>query len=108
MRLTTQAEQDAASRYALKGFAIGMAWLGSLGFAASAVGQVALPWYRRVPIQNKLSVIMVMALAGGALKGEQYLVTYERRGREKMLDQVTQRHYEIFYGEQPHTAAAAK
>lgn len=55
MRLTTQAEQDAASRYALKGFAVGMLWLGGVGFAASAVGQFALPWYRRVPIQNKVS-----------------------------------------------------
>ncbi|KAI8379718.1 uncharacterized protein BYT42DRAFT_477780, partial [Radiomyces spectabilis] len=99
MRLVTQSEQDSASRYAMKGFAVGAAQWAGVGLFASALAYSFLPWYRRTQTVNKFYIVMCFGLGGGAYKSDRYMVNYERRGRAQLLDEATRLRYEIIYGE---------
>ncbi|KAF7727600.1 hypothetical protein EC973_007361 [Apophysomyces ossiformis] len=103
MRLATNTEQEAASRYAMKGFAVGIAQWGTVGLLASVLMHATWPWYRNLRLQYKFYVVMAAGLGGGAHKSDRYLVQYERRGRAQLLDETTKKRYEILYGNQNET-----
>ncbi|KAI9317048.1 hypothetical protein BX666DRAFT_1941428 [Dichotomocladium elegans] len=98
MRLATATEQDSASNYAMKGFAIGAAQWAGVGLFASALAYSFFPWYRRTQTVNKFYIVMCFALGGGAYKSDRYMVNFERRGRAQMLDKTTRERYELIYG----------
>lgn len=54
MRLVTASEQDNASNYAMKGFAVGAAQWAGVGLFASALAYSFFPWYRRTQTVNKV------------------------------------------------------
>ncbi|KAI8071427.1 hypothetical protein BC940DRAFT_294434 [Gongronella butleri] len=98
MRIVTSSDQENASRYAMKGFAIGAAQWAGVGIFASALMYSFFPWYRRTQTVNKFYIVMCFGLGGGAYKSDRYMVNYERRGRAEMLDAETRRRYELIYG----------
>ncbi|CDH50138.1 hypothetical protein RO3G_02369 [Lichtheimia corymbifera JMRC:FSU:9682] len=98
MRLVTASEQDNASNYAMKGFAVGAAQWAGVGLFASALAYSFFPWYRRTQTVNKFYIVMCFALGGGAYKSDRYMVNFERRGRAEMLDKATRERYELLYG----------
>ncbi|KAG0166951.1 hypothetical protein DFQ28_007220 [Apophysomyces sp. BC1034] len=100
MRLANNTEQEAASRYAMKGFAVGIAQWGAVGLLASVMMHATWPWYRGLRLQYKFYIVMAAGLGGGAHKSDRYLVHYERRGRSQLLDEVTKQRYELLYGDQ--------
>lgn len=55
MRLVTESEQNNASSYAMKGFAVGAAQWGGVGLFASALAYSFFPWYRRTQTVNKVN-----------------------------------------------------
>ncbi|ORZ02583.1 hypothetical protein BCR43DRAFT_481779 [Syncephalastrum racemosum] len=99
MRLVTASEQDNASRYAMKGFAIGAAQWAGVGIFASALAYSFFPWYRRTQTVNKFYIVMCFALGGGAYKSDRYMINFERRGRAALLDETTRQRYELIYGD---------
>ncbi|KAG2223294.1 hypothetical protein INT45_007020 [Circinella minor] len=98
MRLVTESEQNNASSYAMKGFAVGAAQWGGVGLFASALAYSFFPWYRRTQTVNKFYIVMCFALGGGAYKSDRYMVNFERRGRAQLLDETTRQRYELIYG----------
>ncbi|EIE77665.1 hypothetical protein G6F57_005842 [Rhizopus arrhizus] len=98
MRVVTSTDQENASRYAMKGFAIGTAQWAGVGLFASGLLYAFMPWYRRTQTVNKFYIVMCFGLGGGAYKSDRYMVNYERRGRAQTLDEETKKRYEIIYG----------
>ncbi|CEG76541.1 hypothetical protein RMATCC62417_11427 [Rhizopus microsporus] len=99
MRVVTSTDQENASKYAMKGFAIGAAQWAGVGLFASGLMYAFLPWYRRTQTVNKFYIVMCFGLGGGAYKSDRYMVNYERRGRAQTLDEETKKRYELIYGE---------
>ncbi|KAG2179797.1 hypothetical protein INT43_003580 [Umbelopsis isabellina] len=100
MRVITKEQQDAAGKYAMKGFAIGAAQWACVGVFATAAASVAFPGFKKTPIQNKFYIVMAMALGGGAHLSDRYMVQFERRGRANMLDETTRQRYNLIYGDE--------
>ncbi|KAI9307911.1 hypothetical protein BJ944DRAFT_261163 [Cunninghamella echinulata] len=98
MRVVTASDQENASQYAMKGFAIGAAQWAGVGVFASVLMYSFFPWYRKTQTVNKFYIVMCFGLGGGAHKSDRYMVNYERRGRASLLDEDTRRRYEILYG----------
>ncbi|ORZ05432.1 hypothetical protein BCR42DRAFT_456852 [Absidia repens] len=98
MRVVTASDQESASNYAMKGFAIGIAQWATVGIFASGLLYAFAPWYRRTQTVNKFYIVMCFGLGGGAYKSDRYMVNYERRGRAEMLDAETRRRYDLIYG----------
>lgn len=57
MRLITREQQEEAGRHAMKGFAIGAAQWGCIGIFATTVASAFFPSFRKVPLQNKVSIL---------------------------------------------------
>jgi hypothetical protein len=54
MRVVSNSDQENASRYAMKGFAIGTAQWAGVGLFASALAYSFMPWYRKTQTVNKV------------------------------------------------------
>jgi hypothetical protein len=54
MRVVSNSDQENASRYAMKGFAIGAAQWAGVGLFASALAYSFMPWYRKTQTVNKV------------------------------------------------------
>ncbi|KAG1171568.1 hypothetical protein G6F70_006900 [Rhizopus microsporus] len=104
MRVVTSTDQENASKYAMKGFAIGAAQWAGVGLFASGLMYAFLPWYRRT---QTFYIVMCFGLGGGAYKSDRYMVNYERRGRAQTLDEETKKRYELIYGEAAEAQKAA-
>lgn len=124
MRVVTKAEQEEASAYAMKGFAIGALKWAAVGLCLSGLMQVYVPWYRATRLPNKVwmnisifcsilnhvfpafnlafffqqfYIVMAFGLGGGAHSSDRYLVQYERRGRKEQLAQTRRERWEALY-----------
>ncbi|RUS17158.1 hypothetical protein BC937DRAFT_90326 [Endogone sp. FLAS-F59071] len=97
MRVVTKAEQEEASAYAMKGFAIGALKWAAVGLCLSGLMQVYVPWYRATRLPNKFYIVMAFGLGGGAHSSDRYLVQYERRGRKEQLAQTRRERWEALY-----------
>ncbi|ORZ11130.1 hypothetical protein BCR42DRAFT_494168 [Absidia repens] len=98
MRVVSHEDQQGASDYAMKGFALGIAQWAGVGVFASGLLYAFAPWYRRTQTVNKFYIVMCFGLGGGAYKSDRYMVNYERRGRADMLDTETRKQYDRIYG----------
>ena len=54
MRVVSELDRENASRYAMKGFAIGAAQWAGVGLFASGLLYAFMPWYRRTQTVNKV------------------------------------------------------
>lgn len=59
MRVVTSTDQENASRYAMKGFAIGTAQWAGVGLFASGLLYAFMPWYRRTQTVNKVRLLII-------------------------------------------------
>ncbi|KAG0745297.1 hypothetical protein G6F57_002292 [Rhizopus arrhizus] len=98
MRVVSNTDQENASNYAMKGFAIGVAQWASVGLFASGLLYAFMPWYRKTQTVNKFYIVMCFGLGGGAYKSDRYMVNFERRGRVQTLDDELKKRYDILYG----------
>lgn len=98
MRVVTNADMEAASAHAMKGWFIGMAQWGAVGLFASGLLHAFTPWYKKTQTVNKFYIVMCFSLGGGAYKSDRYMVNFERRGRAATLDAETKKRYELLYG----------
>ena len=57
MRVVTNAEKENASRFAMKGFAVGVAQWAGVGVFASTLLYAFMPWYRRTQTVNKVNSV---------------------------------------------------
>lgn len=55
MRVVTASDQENASSYAMKGFAIGAAQWAGVGIFASVLMYSFFPWYRKTQTVNKVN-----------------------------------------------------
>lgn len=54
MRVVTNSDQENASNYAMKGFAIGIAQWAGVGLFASGLLYAFVPWYKKTQTVNKV------------------------------------------------------
>lgn len=62
MRVVSNTDQENASNYAMKGFAIGVAQWASVGLFASGLLYAFMPWYRKTQTVNKVNSYHYLSL----------------------------------------------